>query len=62
LQQRLRWWAPKKVMARAARAMAVVPMEITLMDSGGNVFILYEFINYVNSYIYEFVHVNSYLV
>ncbi len=49
-------------MARAARAMAVVPMEITLMDSGGNVFILYEFINYVNSYIYEFVHVNSYLV
>ncbi len=30
--------------------------------SGGNVFVLYEFIDYVNSYIYEFVHVNSYIV
>jgi hypothetical protein len=40
----------------------VEPMEITLMDSGGNVVVLYEFIDYVNSYIYEFVHVNSYIV
>jgi hypothetical protein len=27
----------------------VVPMEITLMDSGGNIFLLYEFIEYMNS-------------
>jgi hypothetical protein len=39
-----------------------MPMEITFIDSGGNVFVLYEFINYVNSYIYEFVHVNLYIV
>jgi hypothetical protein len=28
-----------------------VPMEITLMDSGGNIFVLYEFMEYINSYI-----------
>jgi hypothetical protein len=32
------------------------------MDSGGNVFVLYKFIDYVNSYIYEFLHVNSHIV
>ncbi len=30
---------------------SVVAMEITLMDSGGNIFVLYEFIEYMNSYI-----------
>jgi hypothetical protein len=29
----------------------VVPMEITFMDNGGNVFVLYEFIDHMNSYI-----------
>ncbi len=29
----------------------VVPMEITLMDSGGNIFVLYECIEYMNLYI-----------
>jgi hypothetical protein len=29
----------------------VVPMEITFMDNGGNIFILYECIDYMNSYI-----------
>ncbi len=38
---------------------SVVPMEITLMESGGNIFILDEFIEQMNSYIDEFVHVNS---
>jgi hypothetical protein len=41
---------------------SVVPMDITLMDSGGNEFVLYEFIEYVTSYRYEFVHVNSHIV
>jgi hypothetical protein len=26
-----------------------VPMEITFMDNGGNIFILYKFIDYMNS-------------
>ncbi len=29
----------------------VVPMEITFINNGGNIFILYEFIDYMNSYI-----------
>jgi hypothetical protein len=29
----------------------VVPMEITFMDNGGNIFVLCEFIDYINSYI-----------
>jgi hypothetical protein len=29
----------------------VVPMEITFMDNGGNIFVLCEFIDYVNSHI-----------
>ncbi len=38
---------------------SVVPMEITFMDNGGNIFVLYEFIDYMNLYIirshtYEF--------
>jgi hypothetical protein len=38
--------------AEAHQAYAsVVPMEITFMDNGGNIFILCEFINYVNSHI-----------
>jgi hypothetical protein len=36
----------------------VMPMEITPMDSGGNIFVLNEFIKQMNS-LYEFVHVNS---
>jgi hypothetical protein len=39
--------------------VAVVPMEITLMDSGGNIFVLDEFIEQMNSYIDKFIHVNS---
>jgi hypothetical protein len=35
----------------AIEGKSVVPMEITLMDSGENVFVLYKFIEYVNSYI-----------
>ncbi len=27
----------------------VVPMQITFMDNGGNIFVLYEFIDYMNS-------------
>jgi hypothetical protein len=30
---------------------SVVPMEITFMDNGGNIFILCEFIDYMNLYI-----------
>jgi hypothetical protein len=30
---------------------SAVPMEITLMDSGGNIFVLYGFIEYMNLYI-----------
>jgi hypothetical protein len=30
---------------------SVVPMEITLMDSGGNIFVLYEFLEYMSSFI-----------
>jgi hypothetical protein len=30
---------------------SVVPMEITFMDNDGNIFILYEFLDYMNSYI-----------
>ncbi len=29
----------------------VVPMEITFMDNGGNIFVLYECIDYMNIYI-----------
>jgi hypothetical protein len=29
----------------------VVPMEITFMDNGGNIFILYEFRDYMHTYI-----------
>jgi hypothetical protein len=29
----------------------VVPMEITFMNNGGNIFVLCEFIDYMNSYI-----------
>jgi hypothetical protein len=50
------------IYGRASLAMegkSVVPMEITFMDNGGNIFVLYELINYMNSYIiwshtYEF--------
>jgi hypothetical protein len=38
---------------------SVVPKEITFVDNGGNIFALDEFIEQMNSYIYEFVHVNS---
>jgi hypothetical protein len=31
--------------------MSVMPMEITFMDNGGNIFVLCEFIDYRNSYI-----------
>ena len=37
---------------------SVVPMEITFMDNGGNMFVVVEFIEQMNSYV-EFVHVNS---
>ncbi len=30
----------------------VVPMEITLIDNGRNIFVLCEFIDYMNSYIF----------
>jgi hypothetical protein len=30
---------------------SVVPMEITFMDNGGNIFVLCEFIDYMNLYI-----------
>jgi hypothetical protein len=30
---------------------SVVPMEITFMDNGGNIFVLDEFIGQMNSYI-----------
>jgi hypothetical protein len=30
---------------------SVVPMEITFMDNGGNIFVLDEFIEQMNSYI-----------
>jgi hypothetical protein len=30
---------------------SVMPMEITFMDNGGNIFVLYECIDYMNSYI-----------
>jgi hypothetical protein len=30
---------------------SVVPMEITSMDNGGNIFVLCKFIDYVNSHI-----------
>jgi hypothetical protein len=42
------------IYGRASPAMerkSVMPMEITLMDSGGNIFVLYEFIKYINVYI-----------
>jgi hypothetical protein len=39
--------------------ISVVPMEITFMDNGGHVFVLDEFIEQMNTNIYEFVHVNS---
>ncbi len=50
------------IYGRASLAMegkSVVPMEITFMDNGGNIFVLYKFIDYMNSYIiwshtYEF--------
>jgi hypothetical protein len=33
------------------KAPTVVPMEITFMDNGGNIFVLDEFIEQMNSYI-----------
>jgi hypothetical protein len=30
---------------------SVVPMEITFMDNGGNIFLLFEFIDYIYSHI-----------
>ncbi len=42
------------IYGRASLAMegkSVVPMEITLLDNGGNIFVLYEFIDYMNSLI-----------
>jgi hypothetical protein len=30
---------------------SVLPMEITIMDNGGNIFVLDEFIEQINSYI-----------
>ncbi len=50
------------IYGRASLAMegkSVMPMKITFMDNGENIFVLYEFIDYMNSYIiwsntYEF--------
>jgi hypothetical protein len=42
----------------AIEEKSVMPMEITLMDSEGNIFISNEFIKQMNS-LYEFVHMNS---
>ncbi len=39
------------VSAALMEGKSVVPMEITFMDNGGNIFILCEFTNYVNSHI-----------
>ncbi len=30
---------------------SIMPMEITFMDNGGNIFVLCEFIDFMNSYI-----------
>ncbi len=49
--------ARERARVRAGRARArarvrdVVPMEITFMDNGGYIFVLYEFIDYMNLYI-----------
>jgi hypothetical protein len=40
-------YVPGKVLVRSNKG--VVPMEITFMDNGGNTFMLYEFIDYMNS-------------
>jgi hypothetical protein len=37
--------------ANVSPAPCVMPMEITFMDNGGNIFILCEFIDYMNSLI-----------
>ncbi len=42
------------IYGRASLAMegkSVVPMEITFMDNGGNIFVLCEFIDYMNLYL-----------
>ncbi len=44
-------WAVAVMIAGTMAAVAVVPMEITFMDNGGNIFVLYEFIDCKNSYI-----------
>ncbi len=38
-------------MASCSFIYHVVPMEITFMDIGGNIFVLCEFVDYTNSYI-----------
>ncbi len=43
--------APSKGMQVVLNQPHVVPMEITFVDNGGNIFVLYEFIDYMNFYI-----------
>ncbi len=48
----LNWTKCNEPTGMRTRANSVVPMEITFMDNGGNIFVLNEFIEQINSYIW----------